>query len=187
MLERLQQAVQPPRIPEYNGREVNEPNELVGLTSAQKFDVYASIVETRGNQAASDALRNEESVLLGLRKETSTLASMGERESRGTGVYDDQIVVLRKQANGERHVFIADRASTEPSAQYDERAEPGPDRVGTPYANVAWRRSEGEDVNRDGLSDMAAWRKEPLRWRLRITRIRGWLGQWMHFDRRPSN
>ena len=154
VLERLQQAVQPPRIPEYNGREVNEPNELVGLTSAQKFDVYASIVETRGNQAASDALRNEESVLLGLRKETSTLASMGDRELRGTGVYDDQIVVLRKQANGERHVFIADRASTEPTAQYDERAEPGPARMQTPYANVAWRRSEGEDVNRDGMSDM---------------------------------
>nr|WP_298122881.1 hypothetical protein [uncultured Pseudoxanthomonas sp.] len=153
-LERLRQAGQPPRVPDYNGREINQPNELVGLTNAQKFDVYASIVEARGSQAASDALQNEESVLLGLRKETSTLASMGDRDSRGTGVYDDHIVVLRKQANGERHVFIADRASTEPTAQYDERAQPGPRRENTPYANVAWRRSEGEDVNRDGISDM---------------------------------
>lgn len=153
-LERLRQAGQPPRVPDYNGREINEPNELVGLTTAQKFDVYASIVATRGSQAASDALQNGESVLLGLRKETSTLASMGDRDSRGTGVYDDHIVVLRKQANGERHVFIADRASTEPTAQYDERAQPGPRRENTPYANVAWRRSEGEDVNRDGIMDM---------------------------------
>lgn len=153
-LERLRQAGQPPRVPDYNGREINEPNELVGLTTAQRFDVYASIVATRGSQAASDALQNGESVLLGLRKETSTLASMGDCDSRGTGVYDDHIVVLRKQANGERHVFIADRASTEPTAQYDERAQPGPRRENTPYANVAWRRSEGEDVNRDGIMDM---------------------------------
>ncbi|WP_448674607.1 hypothetical protein [Pseudoxanthomonas mexicana] len=153
-LERLRQAGLPPRVPDYNGREINEPNELVGLTTAQKFDVYASIVATRGSPAASDALQNEESVLLGLRKETSTLASMGDRDSRGTGVYDDHIVVLRKQANGERHVFIADRASTEPTAQYDERAEPGPLREHTPYVNVAWRRSEGEDANRDGISDL---------------------------------
>jgi len=154
VLERLQQAGQPPRVPDYNGRQVNQPNELVGLTNAQKFDVYASIVEARGSRAASDALQNEESVLLGLRKETSTLASMGDRDSRGTGVYDDHIVVLRKQANGQRHVFIVDRASTEPTAQYDERAEPGPRREHTPYANVAWRRSEGEDVNLDDISDM---------------------------------
>lgn len=154
VLERLRRAGQPPRVPDYNGREIDQPNELVGLTNAQKFDVYASIVETRGSQAAKDALQNEESVLLGLRKETSTLASMGDRGPRGTGVYDDHIVVLRKQANGERHVFIADRASTEPTAQYDERAEPGPRRERTPYANVAWRRSEGEDVNRDDISDM---------------------------------
>ena len=153
-LERLQQALLPPRIPQYNGRESNEPNELVGLTDAQKFDVYASIVEARGNQAAVDALQNGESVLLALRRETSTLASMGERNSRGTGIYDDHIIVLRKQANDERHVFIADRASTEPTAQYDERAEPSPRREHTSYANVVWRRGEGEDVNRDGISDM---------------------------------
>lgn len=154
VLERLGQAGQPPRIPDYNGRDIDEPNELVGLTSVQKFDVYASMVEARGSQAAIDALQNEESVLLGLRKETSTVASMGESGARGTGIYDDQILVLRKQASGERHLFIADRASTEPTAQYDEHAQPRPGREATRYADVAWRRGEGEDVNRDGIDDL---------------------------------
>lgn len=154
VLERLEQAAMPPRVPDYNGRAANEPNELVGLTSTQKFDVYASIVEARGNRAAVVALRNEESVLLGLRKETPTVASMGDREWRGTGVYDDHILVLRMQASGERHVFIADRANTEPTAQYDHHAQPRPDRENTVYANVAWRRRQGEDVNGDGIDDM---------------------------------
>lgn len=153
-LERLQQATQLPRMPDYNGREVNEPNELVGLTNAQKFDIYASIVETHGNQAAFDALRNEESVLLGLRKETSTVASMDGHGRRGTGVYDDHLVALWKDANGERHLFIADRASTEPTAQYDEHAQPRPGRENTPYASVIWRRGEGADANRDGTDDL---------------------------------
>lgn len=161
-LERLQQATQPPRMPDYS-REPGEPNELAGLTDAQKYDIYASMVEARGNQAAFDALRNEESVLLGLRKETSTVASMDDPRTpnvdesqlrRGTGVYDDQIVVLRKDANGERHLFIAGRASTEPTAQYDEHAEPGPEREDTPYAHVAWRRAQGADVNSDGMDDL---------------------------------
>lgn len=153
-LERLQQAAQPPRMPDYNGRDANAPNELVGLTDAQKYDIYASIVETRGNQAARDALRDEESVLLGLRRETSTVASMDDLGQRGTGVYDDHIVVLRRDANGERHCFIADRASTEPTAQYDERARPGPDREDTPYSDVTWRRPQGADVNGDGTRDL---------------------------------
>lgn len=154
VLERLRQAALPPRMPEYNGRDGNEPNELVGLTAAQRFDVYASIVETRGTQAAVDALRNEESVLLGLRKETSTLASMNGRELRGTGTYDDHIIVLRKQADGEHHVFIADRSNTEPTDQYDHHAQPRRGREVTPYADVAWRRRQGEDVNGDGIYDL---------------------------------
>ncbi|MCF7222574.1 hypothetical protein [Marilutibacter chinensis] len=153
-LERLQLAAQPPRMPDYNGRDADAPNELVDLTDAQKYDIYASIVETRGNQAARDALRDEESVLLGLRRETSTVASMDDLGQRGTGVYDDHIVVLRRDASGERHWFIADRASTEPTAQYDERARPGPDRENTPYSDVAWRRPQGEDVNGDGTRDL---------------------------------
>ncbi len=110
-------------MPEYS-QVADQPNELVGLTEAQKYDVYASMVETRGNQNARDALGTQDSVLLGLRKETSTLASMDSNGQRGTGVYDDQIAVLRKDANGGRHWYMADRASTEPTAQYDRHAEP---------------------------------------------------------------
>lgn len=159
-LERLRQAAGPPRMPEYNGRDGNAPNELAGLTEAQKYDIYASIVEMRGNQAASDALRNEQSVILGLRKETSTVRSMddpripGARDQeRGTGVYDDHIVVLRKE-DGERHWFIADRANTEPTAQYDAHARPAPGRENTVHANVQWRRPQGERADGDAIPDL---------------------------------
>ncbi len=152
-LQRLRQASQPPRMPEYS-QVADQPNELVGLTEAQKYDVYASMVETRGNQNARDALGTQDSVLLGLRKETSTLASMDNNGQRGTGVYDDQIAVLRKDANGGRHWYMADRASTEPTAQYDRHAEPAPGRERTPYADVTWRRAEGEDVNGDRREDL---------------------------------
>lgn len=152
-LQRLRQASQPPRMPEYS-QVANQPNELVGLTEAQKYDIYASMVETRGNQHARDALGTQDSVLLGLRRETSTIASMDDNGQRGTGVYDDQIAVLRKDADGGRHWFLADRASTEPTAQYDQHARPAPGRENTPYADVTWRRAEGEDVNGDRVADL---------------------------------
>lgn len=37
-----------------------------GLTDAQKFEVYASIVDTRGNEAARQALAAGDTVILGL-------------------------------------------------------------------------------------------------------------------------
>lgn len=163
VLERLQQSTRPPRMPEYNGRDANAPNDLVGLTQDQKFDVYASMVEVRGNRDAFDALRNGDSVILGLRKETSTVAAMDDpripgahdRElRRGTGVYDDHIVVLRKDMDGSRHWFIADRASTEPTAQYDAHARPAPGREDTVYASVQWRRPQGERANNDAIPDL---------------------------------
>ncbi|KRA54934.1 hypothetical protein ASD77_10260 [Pseudoxanthomonas sp. Root65] len=163
VLERLQQSTRPPRMPEYNGRDATAPNELVGLTQDQRFDVYASMVEVRGNRDAFDALRNGDSVILGLRKETSTVAAMDdpripgahERElRRGTGVYDDHIVVLRKDMDGNRHWFIADRANTEPTAQYDAHARPAPGREDTVYANVQWRRPQGERANNDAIPDL---------------------------------
>ena len=163
VLERLQQSTRPPRMPEYNGRDATAPNELVGLTQDQRFDVYASMVEVRGNRDAFDALRNGDSVILGLRKETSTVAAMDDpripgahdRElRRGTGVYDDHIVVLRKDMDGNRHWFIADRANTEPTAQYDAHARPAPGREDTVYANVQWRRPQGERANNDAIPDL---------------------------------
>lgn len=162
-LDRLRQAGSPPRMPEYNRLDAGAPNELVGLTDAQKYDVYASIVESRGNDAAISALRDHESVVLGLRKETSTVASMDDPRipgahdaelRRGAGIYDDQIVVLRKDALGGRHVFIADRASTEPTAQYDAHARPAPGREATVYADVVWRRPQGERVDGDAIPDL---------------------------------
>ena len=162
-LERLQQATRPPRMPEYNGRDANAPNELVGLTLEQKYDIYASIVEARGSQAGFDALRNEESVILGLRKETSTVESIDDPRipgvhdgelRRGTGVYDDHIVVLRKDVDGSRHWSMADRASTEPTAQYDAHARPVQGREDTAYADVQWRRPQGERADGDAIPDL---------------------------------
>lgn len=162
-LERLRQAGGPPRIPEYNRLDASAPNELIGLTASQKYDVYASMVESRGSDAVIGAIRRHESVILGLRRETSTVASMddpripgaGEAElHRGTGVYDDHIVVLRRDAEGGRHLFIADRANTEPTAQYDAHARPAPGREATPYADVVWRRSEGERADGDTTPDL---------------------------------
>lgn len=151
-LQRLRDASNAPRMPAYS-QTAGAPNELVGLTEAQKYDVYASMVETRGNQNARDALGNQESVLLGLRKETSSVASADAAGDRGTGVYDDQIAVLRKEADGTRHMFVTERANTEPTAQYDAHAKPQPGRENTPYANVSWRRTEGVDVNGDRIAD----------------------------------
>jgi len=152
-LERLRQAGLPPRMPVYDPVP-GAPNELEGLTSAQKYDVYASIALTRGTQRAQDALDANESIIIGMRKETSTAASMGPMTQRGTGVYDDQIVVLRQDADGNRHFFAAARASTEPTAQYDHHASPRRRTEDGPFQDVGWRRSEGIDVDGDQLLDL---------------------------------
>jgi len=152
-LQRLRLASTAPRMPDYS-QVPQEPNELAGLTEAQKYDVYASMVETRGDQRARDALRSQDSVLLGLRRETSTIASMDANGERGRGVYDDHIVVLRTDGDGQRHWAMAGRASTEPTAQYDHHARPAPGRVDTVYANVYWRRAEGQDVDGDRINDL---------------------------------
>ncbi len=133
-LERLQQATKEPRMPSYSDTNTNA-NELIGLTDTQKFDIYASIVETRGNSAARNDLQNGKSVILGLRQENSSY------ENKGKGVYNDQIIVLRKSANGERNLYISERANTEPSAQYSAH---NPNRG---------RKIQGQDANRDGIKD----------------------------------
>lgn len=167
VLERLQQAGGAPRMPEYSHLP-GEPNELAGLTEAQKYDIYASVVATRGNETArNDLQRNGRSVLLGLRRETSVLASPGGGRL-GTGVYDDQMVVLLRTAEGEKRVFISARSSTEPTAQYSHHAgsdgnrpisgqhEPERRRLApTPgYEAVSWRSIQGKDVNQDTMHDL---------------------------------
>lgn len=189
VFDRLQHAARAPRFPgQWVRGEGGDPEtipEIDALTQTQRFDVYASIVATRGNDAARNALDGQERVILGLRQENTTLAGperdkpfaaqvdlpeTPERdESRaGTGVYDDRIVVLWKEADGTRRVFEAKRANTEPTAQYDHHAgsdgrrfysSGGRDtRQHAPspgYEHIVRRRKiEGEDVDRDGLRDL---------------------------------
>jgi hypothetical protein len=188
-LQRLQAATAMPRFPaenetettvERNLRHGNSPRTAVEpatLTDAQQYDVYASIVMTRGNDEARRQLGNgQQRVILGLRQENSTLDSMTADNPRttmnesqtGKGVYDDRLVVLWKDANGMGHVVKANKANTEPTAQYDHNA--GSDgrrqlgeigietRVINPspgFENVTVRRKiEGEDVNNDRMRDM---------------------------------
>ncbi|WP_426800947.1 hypothetical protein [Xanthomonas campestris] len=86
----------------------------------------------------------------------------------GTGVYNDRLVVLWKDADGTRHTQVAQQANTEPTAQYDHHAgntgrrplaeggienrtfapSPGFESITRP------RKIEGEDVNADGIRDL---------------------------------
>jgi len=179
-LQRLQQASSsPPRFP--------GQTQMDALSAAQQYDVYASIVQVRGNDAAHDALaRPNERVVLGLRQENSTLAAMQGRDNSdtlrvdnpttpgineahgGIGVYNDRLVVLWKDADGSRHTQVAEKANTEPTAQYDHhagntghrpRAEGGVEhRTFAPspgYESIARpRKIEGDDVNGDGIRDV---------------------------------
>jgi len=170
VLRRLQSATAAPRLPAHGGTD-GEADEFIGLTTAQTYDVYASIAEVRGEQAAKDALRlDHHSVLLGLRRENPTWASGDGLGRAGTGVYDDRIVVLTRSSEGQRSVFVAGRASTEPTAQYSHHAGsdgrrpfsgPGAGdetRVLAPspgYEAVARpRKIEGEDVDGDTMRDL---------------------------------
>ena len=110
------------------------------LTDAQKYDVYSSIVDVRGNQAAQDALANGDRVILGLRNENVTTVNNGQ------GAYDDRLVVLARDADGTVHVNELNRASTEPTAQYDANQRTNPD--------VTFRRGDGVDITGDGVGEL---------------------------------
>ncbi len=148
VLERLRGATGAPRFP--------DDGETAPLSQAQLHDVYGSIAESRGNQAARDSLEaNNERVILGMRRETETTFD------HGIGDYNHRLVVMWKDDDGTRHAREFNRANTEPSAQYDHHAgsdgtlryadggnasrlerSPG-------YEDVSRRKIEGEDVNRD--------------------------------------
>ena len=180
-LQRLQAAHGEPRLPVVDvGADGNArgggTNELDGLSAAQSYDIYASMVAVRGTQASRDALERGDRVILGLRQENSTLATMDDARTRtdesrnpsGKGVYDDRLVVLWKDANGAGHLHQALRANTEPTAIYDHHAgsngrrlyaDGGIDqhqRAASPgYEGVrSVRKIEGDDVNGDGLRDL---------------------------------
>ncbi|OZG74154.1 hypothetical protein BTA51_03795 [Hahella sp. CCB-MM4] len=112
-----------------------------GLSDQQKFMVYASIVEVRGNQSAKDALADSESVILGLRSENDTMVN------NGKGLYDDRLAVIAKEGDGTVHVKEFTRVSTEPTAQYDGNQKNHTD-LGR------FRRAEGEDVTNDGVPEL---------------------------------
>ena len=152
---RLHAAGLPPRMPAHGLRE-GETNEFLGLTAAQEYDVYASIAAVRGTNVVADELaRNNNGVILGLRRETPSWASGNGDGRAGTGVYDDRIVVLLRGANGERSVFAAHRASTEPTAQYDHHARLVGDAANPVYQGVTRHRPiQGQDVDGDGVRDL---------------------------------
>lgn len=170
LLERLHQtANHSPRHPvhefQVNGAEP-VPNELAGLTEAQRYDVYASIVHLHGTQAARDALgRPGEKLILGLRQENRT-TDAGTNHRAGQGIYDDRILVLWTDTDGRRQLFEALRGNTEPTAQYDHHAGSNgrrqgarPNAVVLPSAGFEGvglhvRKVEGEDRDADGLRDL---------------------------------
>lgn len=148
MLDRLARAELPPRFP--------KSRETEDLTQAQLHDIYASIVATRGNDVAHTALAGQDRVILGLRRENRTTQG-GSREGaanfHGKGVYDDRIVVLWTDANGERHAREFHKATTESTAQYDGHAKTPVRSPG--FEDVVTRpKTEGSDVNGDGVRDL---------------------------------
>ncbi len=110
------------------------------------YDYYASMVTHFGSPFAREALRRGALVLLALRKQSSTLAH------HGRGSYDDQIVVLNGFGKARSaHVFPA---CTEPGAQYAQRSAPkGAGTVDARYAGVAHSKSDGVDIDHDGVKD----------------------------------
>ena len=152
-IERLRASLGSPRFP--------ADTETRNLSQTQLHDVYASVVASRGNQAARDSLdTNGERVILGLRNETQTTFN------HGTGDYDDRLVLVWKDNRGIRHAREFNEANTEPSAQYDHHAGSDGTRryadVGASprlarspgFEEVSRRKIEGDDVNRDGVRDL---------------------------------
>ena len=119
------------------------------LSQRAAYQYCASLVQQRGSRQAANALRQGRLLVLGLRRDTSTLVN------KGRGSYDDHIVVLNGwQRRGSVAFFPG---NTEPSAQYAHRAQL---KAGKPiddrYKGVAFKKASlvaGEDVNADGLKD----------------------------------
>lgn len=134
------------------------------FTPGLAHDHYASLALNFGSSAATQALLKGQVVLLGLRRQSSTLAN------RGLGSYDDHIVVLN--GLGARRSPRVFPACTEPGAQYSQRssfktttlpntaasAKTAPAgskvRVDPRYSGIAFRKADGADVDHDGIKDL---------------------------------
>ena len=117
--------------------------------SPQRAYAYcASLVKERSSDAARRALDRGLPLLVGLRKETSTLAN------KGRGVYDDYIAVLNGRGGQRSARFFP--ACTEPGAQYSARAATTAKggRVDARYDGVKFKKNEGADVNGDGIPEL---------------------------------
>ena len=90
---------------------------------------------------------------------TDNPATPVDESRRGTGVYDDRLVVLgaRAPAGGQPELWQFNQSTTEPTAQYDAHAQ-GRTRE-EPYTHVARRRAEGMDANGDGVADLGRMRE----------------------------
>ncbi len=111
---------------------------------------HASLVDTFGAPDAVSAVAAGQLVLIGLRNSSSTLVN------KGLGSYDDAIIVVK--GVGAARATATFPACTEPGAQYSNRAahkpggKPG-ERVDARYDAVKHRKSDGVDVNQDGILD----------------------------------
>ena len=114
----------------------------------QAYGYCASLVEERSSGAARHALDRGLPLLVGLRRETSTLAN------KGRGVYDDVIAVLNGRGGSRSARFFP--ARTEPGAQYSARAARTAKGtvVDARYAAVRFRKNEGADVDGDGIPEL---------------------------------
>lgn len=119
------------------------------LSQRAAFQYCASLVHQRGSRQAAAALKQGRMLVVGLRRDTSTLTN------KGRGAYDDHFVVL----NGWRSrggVCILP-GNTEPSAQYAHRALVTAGKVlDDRYKDVLGKGAShvaGVDVNSDKVRD----------------------------------
>ncbi len=119
------------------------------LSKRAAYQYCASLVLQRASAPAVNAFKQGRLLVLGLRRDTSTLVN------DGRGAYDDHIVVLNGWRRRGSVAFFP--GNTEPSAQYAHRAQKqGGQLIDARYKGVAAKPAShvaGEDVNQDGIKD----------------------------------
>lgn len=119
------------------------------LSQRAAYQYCASLVLQRASAPAVNAFKQGRLLVLGLRRDTSTLVN------GGRGAYDDHIVVLNGWRRRGSVAFFP--GNTEPSAQYAHRAQKQAGQLlDARYSGVAAKPAShvaGEDVNKDGIKD----------------------------------
>lgn len=120
--------------------------QLPFLAPRLAHDFYGSLAFQRGSDAAKKAFIRGETLLVALRRNSSTLWN------KGRGSYDDHIAVLR--GRGKTRSARIFPICTEPCAQYSQRSAPkDTGRVDARYGSVKHRKADGVDINSDGIKD----------------------------------